>query len=187
MTASRQRCEDIGVPIAFEKTEGSSQILMFLGIELDTTAGVARLSHDKLNKGLQLVRGMSSRGKASLRELTGFLYFTTSVIPLLYFTTSVIPPGRPFLRKFINLTKGLKNPYYRTRITHEVKYDLVLWEQFLQGYNGVSFFIDEEWLESSKLHLYTDASSTLGYGLVFGKKWVFGRWPPIWYLCLSLY
>jgi hypothetical protein len=159
------------VPIAPEKTEGPRQLLTFLGIELDTIAQVARLPQDKLDKGLQLVRDMGSRRRASLRELqslTGFLNFTTSVVL----------PGKPFLRKLINLMKGLRKHFYKARITQEVKVDLALWEQFLSEYNGVSFFMEEEWLASSKLHLYTDASTTLGYGLLFGKRWVSGKWPP---------
>ena len=45
--------------------------------------------------------------------------------------------------------------------------------------------MEEQWVEADKLHLYTDASSTLGYGLVLGPKWVYGSWPELLKNCAS--
>ena len=42
------------------------------------------------------------------------------------------------------------------------------------------FFLDYIWLSSAKLHLYTDAAGSLGYGPVFGAHWFFGQWPQSW-------
>ena len=165
-----EMCKDIGVPIAHEKTEGPLEVMTFLGIELDTIKSEARLPHDKLVKGISLVSEMKVRNKVTLRELQ-------SLVGFLNFTTSVILPGKPFLRKFINLMKGLKKPFYRARLTSEVKSDLEMWQEFLESYNGASFFIEENWVEASKLHLFTDASSTLGFGLILGSSWVYDSWP----------
>ena len=129
----------------------------------------ARLPEDKLEKGQKLISEFMGKEKVTLTELqslTGFLNFTTSVIL----------PGRPFLRKLINLSKGLKRPFYKARLTKEVKRDLSIWLEFLGSYNGASFFIEEEWTEAKKLHLYTDAAKSLGYGLVMGRKWFSGKW-----------
>ena len=57
-----------------------------------------------------------------------------------------------------------------------MKRDLSIWLEFLNSYNGASFFIKEQWVEAEKLHLYTDAAKSLGYGLIMGKKWVTGKW-----------
>ena len=162
-------CSKIGVPIAEEKTEGPHQILTFLGIELDSNVMEARLPKDKLEKGQKMISEFMTKEKVTLTELqslTGFLNFTTSVIL----------PGRPFLRKLINLSKGLRKHYYKARLTKEVKRDLSIWLEFLNSYNGASFFIEEQWVEAEKLHLYTDAAKSLGYGLIMGKKWVSGKW-----------
>jgi len=52
--ASHQRflhfCEDIGDPMAPEKTEGPNQVLTFAGIELDCLILEVRLSMEKLTK-----------------------------------------------------------------------------------------------------------------------------------------
>ena len=43
-------CEDLGVPLAMDKLDGPTQCLTFLGIEIDTQAGILRLSADKLSR-----------------------------------------------------------------------------------------------------------------------------------------
>jgi len=58
-----------------------------------------------------------------------------------------------------------------------VKEDIALWLEFRTNYNGKSFFLDFNWLSSKTLHLYTDASGSLGYGAVFGQHWFSGAWP----------
>ena len=49
--------------------------------------------------------------------------------------------------------------------------------------------MEEQWVKADKLNLYTDASSTQGYGLVLGPKWVYGSWPELlkMYLLLKMY
>ena len=65
-------------------------------------------------------------------------------------------------------------------LTSAVKGDLHLWLQFLTQFNGKSFFLDFVWLSSDMIHLYTDASGSLGYGAVFGRNWLYGAWPKRW-------
>ena len=36
LTAIQQTCQNLGIPLALEKLEGSSHYLTFLGIEIDT-------------------------------------------------------------------------------------------------------------------------------------------------------
>ena len=173
LRAFLQTCDDIGVPMAPEKTVGPSFVLSFAGIELDTINMEARLPDDKLAKCRSLIREFLPRKKVTLTELQ-------SLIGLLNFTCSVIVPGRTFLRRLINLTVGVTRPRYFIRLNRETKADLRLWLNFLESYNGKSFFLDYIWLSSAKLHLYTDASGSLGYGAVFGAHWFYGPWPISW-------
>ena len=46
----RAICAELGVPLAMEKLEGPTHCLTFLGIELDTQAGVLRLPQEKLTR-----------------------------------------------------------------------------------------------------------------------------------------
>ena len=67
---------------------------------LDSVKQDARLPVDKLQKCRMLLRTFYKRRKVTLRELQ-------SLLDVLNFTCSVIVPGRAFLRRTIDLTRGL--------------------------------------------------------------------------------
>jgi len=62
-------CNELGVPIAHEKTAGPCQILTFAAIELDCLAFEARLPQEKLRKCLSAIEHTLSRKKVALKEL----------------------------------------------------------------------------------------------------------------------
>jgi len=103
-----------------------------------------------------------------------------SLLGLLNFTCSVIVPGRAFLRRMIDLTKGLRRPHHRIRLSKETKSDMIVWLTFLEEFNGRPFFIEEKWLSSPSLKLVTDAAGSKGYGAIFCKHWLIGSWPESW-------
>ena len=104
----------LGVPIAPEKTVGPQTVLIFAGIELDTME--ARLPNDKITKTKTFLLDFLRRKKVSLKE-------TQSLIGFLNFACSVVVPGRAFLRRLIDLTKGVMLPHYRIRLTKSIKAD----------------------------------------------------------------
>ena len=166
-------CQTIGVPIAHEKTEGPATTLQFAGITLDSIKMEARLPEDKLRKCRMLLSEFHKRRKVTLRELQ-------SLLGLLNFTCSVILPGRAFLRRLIDLTKGVHRPHYYIRLTKACRQDMLVWLTFLQEFNGRTFFMEERWLSTSPLTLYTDAAGSKGYGAIFGSHWFYGEWPDSW-------
>ena len=97
-------CENVGVPMAPEKTEGPSPFLTFAGIELDCSMNEARLPQEKVGKCLLAIYSLLGRKKVTLKELQ-------SLIGLLNFACSVVTPGRGFLRRLINLTIGINISY----------------------------------------------------------------------------
>ena len=166
-------CDRLGVPIAHEKTEGPSTTLQFAGITLDTINMEARLPDDKLQTCNAQLLDMHKRRRTTLKELQ-------SLIGLLNFTCSVVLPGRAFLRRLVDLTKGVRLPHHRIRITEACRRDLQVWLQFLRDFNGRTFFLDEPWQVSPPLKLYTDAAASKGYGALFGTRWFYGEWPAHW-------
>ena len=42
---------------------------------------------------------------------------------------------------------------------------------------GKSMIPESEWTSSTDLRLFTDASTTLGFGAVYGTHWFSGTWP----------
>lgn len=166
-------CNNLGVPIAQEKTEGPLTTLQFAGITLDTLQMEARLPQEKLGKCNDLLSDFQKRRKVTLKELQ-------SLIGLLNFTCSVVLPGRAFLRRLIDLTKGVRKPHHRIRITTACRRDMLVWKNFLEHFNGRTFFLEERWSFSTPLKLYTDAAGSKGYGAIFGSHWFFGAWPESW-------
>lgn len=66
-------CEDLGVPLALDKLEGLTGRITFLGIKIDTAAGVLRLPADKLARMRVALQQWSSRRAYGRRELIGTL------------------------------------------------------------------------------------------------------------------
>ncbi|CAC5410027.1 unnamed protein product [Mytilus coruscus] len=106
-------CEDIGVPLAAEKTELPSQIMDFVGISLDTQKQEARLPTDKLLKCRTLIQKFLNMDVCTLRELQ-------SLIGLLNFACSVVQPSRTFLRRLINLTMKVSESQQHTHLNKEI-------------------------------------------------------------------
>ena len=163
----------LGVPIAKDKTFGPASLLTFLGIELDCLAQEARLPQDKLNKCEALLLSFLSRKKVTLKEML-------SLIGFLSFCCNVVIPGRPFTRRLIDKTKGIKQMHHRIKLSKECKLDMGLWLDFLKQFNGRSFFLNDNWDSSETLQLYTDAAKGLGFGAIFKTHWFNGAWPEKW-------
>lgn len=66
-------CSEIGIPMAPKKTVGPSQVLTFLGVELDTIKKQARLPEDKLNKCLSQIDEILRRKKSHYRKYSRFV------------------------------------------------------------------------------------------------------------------
>ena len=92
-------------------------------------------------------------------------------------------PGRAFLRRLIDLTKGLNKPYYHIRLSKGARLDVDMWLRFLRDFNGRSFFLEDIWETSHTLQLYTDSAGSIGFGALFGTHWFHGLWPTTWHSC----
>ena len=162
---------ELGVPIAHEKTTIPSQIVTFLGIELDTNAFQARLPIEKLIEYRGLLKKYTKDTRIKKRDLD-------SLIGKLSFAASVIP-ARAFLRRLINLSCTTKIPYHYIKIQQWVFADISTWLEFMEKYNGVTFFRHPRQIPSNEINLISDASK-LGFGAAFGSHWIQERWPQIW-------
>ena len=96
-------CSKLGVPVSQEKTTTPSQIITFLGIQLDSFHLMTSLPEDKIVK-------YSNKIKYNLQQDTITLTDLRSLIGSLHFDTSVVTYGHPFLWHLIDLTRGKQNP-----------------------------------------------------------------------------
>ena len=89
---------------------------------------------------------------------------------------------RPCFFTSLNLSyQGVRKPHHRIRLLKGAKLDLALWFRFLSYFNGRSFFLEDVWLTSDTLKLYTDSAGSLGFGAVFGKHWLHGFRSASWH------
>ena len=163
--------KNLGVPISPGKTAGPATELEFLGIILDSQKAEARLPQDKLSRLQDELTKWAKRKKATLAELQ-------SLIGTLNFACKVIPPGRAFLQRIIQLTIGLTKPYHHVTLNADFHADIEMWKTFLVSWNGKAFFLNNFWETSDQLHLFTDASGSLGFGGIYGTQWFQGAWQP---------
>ena len=153
----------VHAPVVASKTLGPSQVLEFIGIELNSTRMEARLPDDKLQRTRDLLTSFTKRRSARLVELQ-------SLIGTLQFACKAVVPGRTFLERMINLTRGVPIRFHHIRLNKEFFKDLTMWKAFLSGWNGRSFFLDSTVSTSPDLELYTDAASSVGFGGYFNGQ-----------------
>ena len=125
-------------PLVASKTLGPSQVLEFMGIELDSSRMEARLPEDKLNRTRELLKSFKRRRSARLVELQ-------SLIGTLQFACRVVVPGWTFLQRVINLTRGVPSHFHHVRLNKEFFKDLDMWPPhlLLNHEQGISI----EWQE----------------------------------------
>ena len=164
--------KQIGLPIAPEKTVLPTTSLTFLGIHVNTQTMQASLPLEKLTSHHQSIVEHLSNKKITLQSLR-------TLIGRLQFATSIVTPGRPFLRRLIDLTIGKSNPYHKIDLSKEVKADLITWSNFLHQYNGKHFIQYRSFASSPDLNLCSDASHW-GLGGTFGSQWIQCRFPVEW-------
>ncbi|XP_071097708.1 uncharacterized protein [Haliotis cracherodii] len=134
--------EQLGVPIAHDKTVGPTTKLTFLGLKIDTIAMQIRIPEPKIKEATREIQDILSTGnikvtKRALQSLIGKLNFMCRAIPM----------ARAFSRRLIDLLSKGKQPFHHIRITSWVKEDLQMWLTFLTSYNGISVFQDQLWVD----------------------------------------
>jgi hypothetical protein len=99
------------------------------------------------------------RRKVTLLELQ-------SLIGVLSFACCAVPSGRTFLRRLIDRTKGIQQPHFHIRLNKDSWLDLAAWLLFIEHCNGKTMLLKQIWISANKLHLYTDAGGSLGFGAI---------------------
>ena len=132
-------CQEINIPIAVEKTEWASMLIVFLGILMDGDHRTLSISVEKQEKALRLLNDITSKKKMKIKQmqvLTGYLNFLTKVIFA----------GRTFTRRMYAKYAKLKDarvgnklkPHYHVRIDSEFHLDCEVWRVFLENYRNLA-------------------------------------------------
>ena len=119
----------LGFSISYNKVLGPSQVMVFLGIELNTLDMSLALPPDKLHEIRQCIARAMVRCKLTKRELQ-------SIIGKLSWATQVIHGGRFHLRRLLDRIRSLRYPSHRTRLTRDMRADMSWWLHFMDVFNG---------------------------------------------------
>ena len=95
-------CDELGVPIAENKTVGPSNIITFLGFIIDTVLMMVRIPEEKLQKLRNLLQPLLYKKKVSLKALK-------SLTGLMAYCSRAIPSSRAFMRRFNDLIAAVNN------------------------------------------------------------------------------
>ena len=160
----------LGIPVATQKTEGLTTMLIFLGILLDTYNFELRLPAEKLTRLQHTIRQWVPRHTCTKQELE-------SLLGHLSHAATVIPQGRTFLRQLFSLLSLDRAPHHYLRLNAGARADLRWWQTFLQDWNGTSFFP----VTTTSIEVFSDASGTFGCG-AFSQPhgWFQLQWPVDW-------
>ena len=195
-------CEEIGVPIALEKTEWATLQIVFLGILLDGEHLSLGIPLEKCNRALYLLNSMLSRRKATVKELQtlcGYLNFLNKAIfPGRTFTrrmyakySTMMPPPSPVTKK--NCDAVLQQfqssfklkQYHHVNLDGEFKKDCEIWVKFLDA--NIGSVVNRPMVDVlgpernfNDIRFYTDTSGArhLGFGCVMETSWFNGSWEP---------
>ena len=164
-------CLDLGVPQAPDKKTAPSMETEFLGILLDSGRWLASLPLAKVRSYCEELQSSSQRSKLTQKELQ-------SVVGKLSFASTVVP-ARSFLRRLISRIHSVERPYHYIKLTRDMLEDIYTWLQFLDQYNGVTYFRSLKILPKNHLNMGADASK-LGFGCTFGRHWLQDPYPRAW-------
>ena len=167
----------LGIPISKDKLEGPLQVLVFLGIEIDTILMEARLPANKLIELVSTVKLWLNKNQTTRKELE-------SLIGVLSFACKVVRSGRTFLRRLIDTASSVSSPHVPIAISSDspLRLDLLWWDQFLLCWNGSSLLLPRR-SRHATFQLHTDACNT-GYGAVLKRhgiaspRWLASAWSP---------
>ena len=166
-------CSRLGLPLKWQKLEGPSTSLTFLGVVLDTRKMEMRLPEGKLEELKELIKKWLARKAGKKRELL-------SLIGKLAHAAKIIVSGRIFLRRMIDVAHKAKQLDNWVHLTAEFKSDLAWWHSFIDYWNGLGMMecVSTSW--SPQYCFFTDASGSWGCGACWEQRWLQCPWNGAW-------
>lgn len=120
MEIFKQTCDEFGIPLADDKTQGPVTSLIFLGLEIDTVQRCIRIPTSKILELKGLLKILIDRKKVKRKELE-------SLVGKLNFFSKAVRGSRAFNRRFYDALIGVANPNFKIRISKAVREDILMW------------------------------------------------------------
>jgi hypothetical protein len=118
-------CAMLGLSVNIDKIFDPRQVMVFLGIEIDTPNMIIRLPADKMTKLKALLEEFSSLTQCSVKRLQ-------SLVGHLSYACKVVRPGRAFRRRILDTLRLAKRYSWKTVfIGTEFRADINWWRLFV--------------------------------------------------------
>jgi len=175
MATIMETFRELGLRVNDKKCVDPTKALTFLGVELDVVARIARLPEEKRQALQTTLLEALAKEHYTKRELL-------SLAGQLFHAAKVVSPGRTFTASVMTMAYSAKRLHDVVRVTQDnpMLDDLRWWQQILRDWNGIEFWDYTPALARSHLQLAiqvcSDASSTVGFGLICGGEWTYGCW-----------
>lgn len=174
----RSLCKKISFPLSEEKTTLPTQIVVFLGMLLNSVTQTVSIPVEKRNKALTQIDNL-------LRTKVTTVKYLQQLTGLLNFICRAVVPGRAFTRRlYAKFHSGMKS-HYHVRVDKEMRCDLHVWQTFLSDQKVLCRpFVDfsSNYGETAiNQQFFTDASAAVdkGFAGFFRGSWFAYPWSDM--------
>ena len=164
----KQAFHDLDIPLALDKIEGPSTLLIYLGIIINSLRMTIEVPDEKLSEATANLKKWYCQRTCTKRQLK-------SLIGKLGHICKVVRPGRMFLRRLIDLSTSVKRMHHHITLNTDARADITWWMEFLPQWTAISMIPQTLATRSTDLRLFSDASD-IGFGATYGKAWIRGSW-----------
>ena len=145
LSTAAQLFRQYGLVVNPDKTEGPSQVISFLGIQIDSVHRTLSCTPDRLTELRSLIESTLSRRTIRRRQLR-------SLLGKFSFAAQVLPGARPFMRRMIDMC-WCRQDFDKMRLAAGFQADLYYWHRYLQQWNGT-----QTWRVAAPIVMVSDAS-----------------------------
>ena len=158
--------EHLRLPIAWDKLEGPTTCLTFLGFELNSIQGKIRLPRQKLGEIKSEIHCWLGRKSCMKRELE-------SLVGRLCHASHVVKPEKTFMRYLFEALTGTRQAHHHVRLSSTIRSDIRWWHTFMAEWNEVNMIPHPR---TPVTKAWTDALGTFGCGAVCPIWWKQLQW-----------
>ena len=140
----RALLQQLGLTESLEKAHPPSTFMPYLGIQYCSETMTKSVTPERLSDLESELDLILLKSKVSKRELE-------SILHKLLWVSTCVKSSRVFVSRIIAAMKKLTSSHHRTKLTSDIKADLLWWRKFLRDYSGVSLIDPGVWSEPDAL------------------------------------
>ena len=164
--------ERVGLPENVKKMQWVSQLSTYLGIEYDLTVPSMSLPRKKQNQYLKHVRHFLARKTSRIKRSE-----LDSLVGKLAHCAQIFSQAKIYYQRLLAALRAAgQQKNSMVQLGKQEMDDLRWWESLLMEHSGTVILDPEEWGSASTHKIYTDASSSTGYGVMWKGHYFYGQW-----------